>query len=97
MALGLMPGARTQGIRWPCQEVHHCATCVMIENVRIFTHLAQILLMKTKWLINDVIAVDSPARAESGIFEVILGIFGQSRPLLWLGSHFVMKESLLEP
>ena len=32
MALGLMPGARTQGISWSCQEVHHCATSVMIEN-----------------------------------------------------------------
>ena len=32
IALGLMPGVRTQGIRWSCQEVHHCATCVMIEK-----------------------------------------------------------------
>ena len=33
MALGLMPGVRTQGIRWSCQEVHHCATCVMIAKL----------------------------------------------------------------
>ena len=30
MPLGLMPGVRTQGLGWPCREVHHCATHVML-------------------------------------------------------------------
>ena len=32
MPLGLVPGVRTQGEGWPCQEVHHCTTHVMVAN-----------------------------------------------------------------
>ena len=32
MPLGLVPGARTQGQGWPFQEVHHCATHVMVAK-----------------------------------------------------------------
>ena len=43
MSLGLVPGVRTQGQGWSVQEVHHCATHVMIayreKNGRIYTAL----------------------------------------------------------
>ena len=56
--------------------------------------------MKTEWLVADVTAVGSPNRAEHTILGVILawlGIFGQLRPYLWLGSHFVILHSFLSP
>ena len=32
MPLGLVAGVRTQGQVWPFQEVHHCATHVMVAH-----------------------------------------------------------------
>ena len=48
--------------------------------------------MKINWLVADITAVGSPDRAERAILGVILtrGYFGQFRPYLWSGSHFVM-------
>ena len=48
--------------------------------------------MKIEWLVADVIAIVSPDRGERAILEVILAgrCFGQFRPYLWPGSHFVM-------
>ena len=49
-------------------------------------------LMKIEWLVTDVTAIESSDRAEHAIFEVIVTgrAFGQSRSLLWSGSHFVV-------
>ena len=48
MPLGLVAGVRTQDQGWPFQEVHHCATHVMIayreKNCRIYTALTPKLL-----------------------------------------------------
>ena len=48
MPLGLVPRARTQGQRWPFQEVHHCATHVIVayrkKIDRIYTALTTKLL-----------------------------------------------------
>ena len=48
MPFGLVVGVRTQGQRWPLQEVHHCATPVMVvyrEKIgRIYTALTTKLL-----------------------------------------------------
>ena len=48
MPLGLVPGAQTQGQGWPFQEVHHCATHVMVayreKNGRIYPVLTTKLL-----------------------------------------------------
>ena len=54
--------------------------------------------MKVKWLVADVTAVRSPERPERAIFGVILAwrVFGQFRPYLGSGSHFVRQESPLE-
>ena len=50
MPLGLVPGARTQDQGWPFQEVHHCATHVMVayreKNVRIYTALTTKLFLR---------------------------------------------------
>ena len=55
-------------------------------------------LMKIEWLVTGVTAVRSPDRAKRTIFGVILAgrYFGKSRLCLWLGSHFVVKETPLE-
>ena len=47
--------------------------------------------MKIEWLGTDVADVGSPDRAERAIWGVILagGVFGQFRPYLQPGSHFV--------
>ena len=49
MPLGLVAGVRTQGQGWPFQEVHHCATHVMVayreKIVRIYTDLTTTLLI----------------------------------------------------
>ena len=49
-------------------------------------------LMKLDWLVTDVGAVGSPDRAERAILRVTFAghFFGQFRPYLWPGSHFVM-------
>ena len=36
MPLGLVPGVRTQGLGWPCQEVHLCATHVIVATASLF-------------------------------------------------------------
>ena len=49
MALGLVPGVRTQGISWSFQEVHHCDTHILVtwrqKIGRIYTALTTKLLM----------------------------------------------------
>ena len=51
MPLGLVPRARTQGLGWPFQEVHQCATHVMVAKrekvVRRYTDLTKKLLKVT--------------------------------------------------
>ena len=54
-------------------------------------------LLKIKWLVTVVTAIESPDRTERAIFGVILGVFGQFGPLLWLGSQFEVYEPPLEP
>ena len=48
MPLGLVPRVRTQGLGWPCQEVHHCATHFMVarreKNGHLYTALTTKLL-----------------------------------------------------
>ena len=46
-------------------------------------------LMKVEQSVSDVIAVESPDRAERAILRVFCEFFGKFRPFLWLGSHFV--------
>ena len=48
--------------------------------------------MKIEWLVTNVTTVGSPDRTERAALGVILveRLFGRFRPLLWLGSHFVM-------
>ena len=48
--------------------------------------------MKTEWLVTNVTAVGSPDGAERAILGVILAghFFGQFKPYLLSGSHFVM-------
>ena len=54
--------------------------------------------LKLKWLVTNAIAVRSPERAEHANLRIILvgRVFGQFRPHLWLGSHFVMWETPLK-
>ena len=51
---------------------------------------------KMKWLFADVTRVWSPDRAERDTLRVTLAVhvFGQFRPSLWSGIHFVMLESI---
>ena len=54
MPLGLVPGVRIQDKGWPFQEVHHCATHVMVayrEKRRIYATLTTKLLshVDTVW------------------------------------------------
>jgi len=48
--------------------------------------------MKIEWLVTDVTPVEFPDRAERAIMGLILAKlgFGQFRPYLQSGSHFVM-------
>ena len=36
MLLGLVPRVQTYDLGWICQEVHHCATHVIVPVVRVF-------------------------------------------------------------
>ena len=49
-------------------------------------------IVKIEWLISDVMAVGSPARAERAILGLILAgrVFGQARSCLWSGARFVV-------
>ena len=60
-------------------------------------YVFRVILMKIEWLVTDATPVGSPDRAERDILGMILGVFGQFRPLLWSGSHFVIWESPLKP
>ena len=55
-------------------------------------------LMKIKWLVTNVTAVESPERAEHAILGVIVArrAFGQFRSYLGSGNHFVIWERNLE-
>ena len=55
--------------------------------------------MKREWLVTDVTAVGSPDRAGRAILGIFLAgrFFGQFRPYLWSGRHFVMREPPSEP
>ena len=49
--------------------------------------------MKIEWLVANVTAVGCPDRAEPAILGVNyfgLTFFGQFRPFMWSGSHFVV-------
>ena len=46
--------------------------------------------MKIEGLVANVTPVGFPTRAERDILEMILGVFCQIRPLLLLGSDFMM-------
>ena len=52
--------------------------------------------MKIECLVVNVTPVGSPDRAECDILGIILMFFGQFRPFLWWGSHFVMSDPLKE-
>ena len=51
--------------------------------------------MKIEWLVTNVTAIGLSGRAECAILEVILArcVFGQFRPYLQTGRHFVRQES----
>ena len=53
--------------------------------------------MNVEWVVINVTALGSPDRTGRDNFGMISDIFGQFRPLLWLGSHFVILESSFEP
>ena len=61
-----------------------CRNLLLSPNNFIQGHL-----VKIKWFVANVTAVGSPDRAEHAILGVILTghVFGQSRSLLWSGSH----------
>ena len=60
------------------------ALCDVGTPILSHNNLAQIHLMKLKWLVTDVTAVESSDRVERAILRVILAgqFFGQFRPCL---------------
>ena len=70
-----------------------CRNPLLSSNIITQSHL-----MKIKSLLTDITAVGFPEIAERAILGVILAwrCFGQFRPSLWSGSHFVMWEPPLE-
>ena len=65
------------------------ALCDVGTPILSHNNLAQIHIMKLKWLVADVTAVESSERAERAVLRAILAgqVFGQFRPFLWKGSH----------
>ena len=65
MSLGLALGVRTQGLGWPCQEMHHCTTHDMValraQNCRVYTALTTKLLtalVLSLYIYTDILQVE---------------------------------------
>ena len=78
MPPGLVPGVRTQGLRWPCQEVHHCATHVMVAYQELFCCIYTALI---KQLLRNVWFSTIPVEVIEGLSIAMVYVSDSLEPL----------------